>query len=105
MRSSSSAASSAWARERGTLDGVTIVDYAVYEHGRRVEEQVPLDELHERSDAVGGFAWIGLHEPTHAELDRSPLEFGLHALAVEDAVKAHQRPKLEVYGDVALGSC
>jgi magnesium transporter len=81
---------------------VTIVDYAVYEHGHRVPEQPPLDELYDRCHELGGFAWIGLHEPTHAELDSVAREFGLHHLAVEDAVKAHQRPKVERYGEVIL---
>lgn len=47
----------------------------------------------------GGFAWIGLHEPTEAEFAGIAREFGLHPLAVEDAVHAHQRPKLERYDD------
>lgn len=47
----------------------------------------------------GGFAWIGLHEPTEAEFAGIAEEFGLHPLAVEDAVHAHQRPKLERYDD------
>ncbi len=47
----------------------------------------------------GGFAWIGLHEPTEAEFAVIAAEFGLHPLAVEDAVHAHQRPKLERYDD------
>ena len=47
----------------------------------------------------GGFAWIGLHEPTEAEFAGIAGEFGLHPLAVEDAVHAHQRPKLERYDD------
>ncbi len=57
------------------------------------------------SDAVdearagGGFVWVGLHEPTEKEFDLVTREFGLHPLAVEDALKAHQRPKLEVYDD------
>jgi magnesium transporter len=48
---------------------------------------------------AGGFVWIGLHEPTEDEFDHVTREFGLHPLAVEDALKAHQRPKLEVYDD------
>jgi magnesium transporter len=46
--------------------------------------------------------WIGLHEPTKEEFEVVRVEFGLHELAVEDAVKAHQRPKLERYGDSLL---
>lgn len=55
-----------------------------------------LDEAREVGDA---FLWIGLHEPTEAEFDLVTSEFGLHPLAVEDALHAHQRPKLEVYSD------
>nr|WP_206322865.1 magnesium/cobalt transporter CorA [Streptomyces sp. HNM0575] len=55
-----------------------------------------LDEARETGDA---FLWIGLHEPTEAEFDHVRSEFGLHPLAVEDALHAHQRPKLEVYDD------
>ena len=46
--------------------------------------------------------WIGLHEPTPEEFDAVSEEFALHELAVEDAIKAHQRPKLERYGDVSF---
>ena len=76
-----------------------IVDYAVYRDGQRVGEQIPLDELFEHSRGRNSFAWIGLHEPTPEEFDAVRREFGLHELAVEDAVNAHQRPKLEKYGD------
>src|SRR5262249_15626337 len=86
---------------RATLDRV-IVDYAVYEGGHRVEEAIPLDELHERSQANHGFAWIGLFEPTADEFDSVAGEFDLHPLAVEDAITAHQRPKLDRYGDSLL---
>jgi magnesium transporter len=47
----------------------------------------------------GGFVWIGLHEPHEEEFAEIARLFGLHPLAVEDAVHAHQRPKLERYGD------
>lgn len=79
-----------------------IVDYAVYEGGHRVEDAIPLDELHERSQANHGFAWIGLFEPTAEEFDSVAGEFDLHPLAVEDAITAHQRPKVERYGDSLL---
>ena len=49
----------------------------------------------------GDFVWVGLHEPSQDEMELVALSFGLHRLAVEDAVVAHQRPKLERYdGDV-----
>lgn len=47
----------------------------------------------------GSFVWVGLYEPEDAVLDMLQEEFGLHDLAIEDAQKAHQRPKIEAYGD------
>ncbi|MFJ8788839.1 magnesium and cobalt transport protein CorA [Streptomyces sp. NPDC102462] len=78
-----------------------VVDCAVYRDGARVESAKPLTP-HEAMRQVrrdGGFVWIGLHEPTEAEFAGIASEFGLHPLAVEDAVQAHQRPKLERYDD------
>ncbi len=76
-----------------------IVDSAVYVNGHRYAGEIPLAETYEASRKQGCFAWIGLHEPTEEEFDSVRREFDLHELAVEDAIKAHQRPKLEVYGD------
>ena len=76
-----------------------IVDYAVYEEGARREGDLALEDVYEACRIDGSFAWVELHEPTAEELDRVRREFGLHELAVEDAEEAHQRPKLEVYGD------
>ncbi|MFE6978761.1 magnesium/cobalt transporter CorA [Streptomyces sp. NPDC057682] len=77
-----------------------IVDCAIYREGRRTagpdDFSDALDEARASGDA---FLWIGLHEPTEKEFDRVSSEFGLHPLAVEDALSAHQRPKLEVYDD------
>lgn len=78
-----------------------VVDCAVYRDGRRMEAsacQTPHEAML-RVREGGGFAWIGLHEPTEAEFAVIAREFGLHPLAVEDAVHAHQRPKLERYDD------
>jgi magnesium transporter len=76
-----------------------IVDCAVYRDGRRVHEEIPLEHAFEESRYEDAFAWIGLYEPTTEEFEAVRREFGLHELAVEDAIKAHQRPKLEIYGD------
>jgi magnesium transporter len=76
-----------------------IVDCAVYEDGRRRTGSLALEEAFEASRLHDAFVWIGLHEPTAEEFDSVRREFELHELAVEDAIKAHQRPKLEVYGD------
>ncbi|MCT9078386.1 magnesium/cobalt transporter CorA [Streptomyces fulvoviolaceus] len=77
-----------------------IVDCAIYRDGRRTEGpadfSAALAQCRREGDA---FVWIGLYEPTEKEFDRVAEEFGLHPLAVEDALNAHQRPKLEVYDD------
>ncbi|MFL5896628.1 MAG: magnesium/cobalt transporter CorA [Thermoleophilaceae bacterium] len=75
-----------------------IVDLALYEDGKRTTD-VPLEHAFEACRKPGTFVWIGLHEPTDEEFDAVRGEFGLHELAVEDALKGHQRPKLEVYDD------
>ncbi|GAA4826218.1 magnesium/cobalt transporter CorA [Nocardioides caeni] len=79
-----------------------IVDAAVYRDGVRVPvECAPHDYAALRGTVDGhhDFVWVGLHEPTHVELSEIADAFGLHPLAVEDAVVAHQRPKLERYED------
>jgi magnesium transporter len=76
-----------------------IVDCAVYEDGRRRETKLALEDAYEAAREPGAFVWIGLVEPSEAEFDAVRREFELHELAVEDAIEAHQRPKLEVYGD------
>ncbi|NGN65663.1 magnesium and cobalt transport protein CorA [Streptomyces sp. A7024] len=82
---------------RDPATGSAIVDCAVYRHGRRVTERLSPAEAMRAVRATGGFAWIGLHEPTEDEFQGIAKEFGLHPLAVEDAIQAHQRPKLEPY--------
>ncbi|MFG2513606.1 magnesium and cobalt transport protein CorA [Streptomyces sp. NPDC048584] len=76
-----------------------IVDCAIYREGHRSEGPRDFSDALDGARAAGGFVWIGLHEPTADEFDLVAREFGLHPLAVEDALKAHQRPKLEVYDD------
>jgi magnesium transporter len=76
-----------------------IVDMAVYEDGRRRDGPLELEEAYEACRSENAFAWIGLFEPSEEEFESVRREFDLHELAVEDAIKAHQRPKLEVYGD------
>jgi magnesium transporter len=76
-----------------------IVDCAHYKAGKRQHEGKL--SLEEASTCVGGaegeFVWLGLHEPSMEELEEVAKRFGLHELAVEDASRAHQRPKLEDY--------
>jgi magnesium transporter len=77
-----------------------IVDCAIYREGRRAEGPSGLTEALEAARADrDAFLWIGLHEPAQEEFDQVSAEFGLHPLAVEDALSAHQRPKLEIYED------
>ena len=81
---------------------MSVVDNAIYVDGRRAKAPRSLDHTFEelRSCGGGSFCWIGLLRPTHEEIRAVADEFGLHALAVEDTVTAHQRPKLERYDDV-----
>jgi magnesium transporter len=76
-----------------------IVDCAVYEDGRRRSGDLALQQAYEACRDPDAWVWIGLHEPTREEFDSVRREFDLHELAVEDAIKAHQRPKLEAYDD------
>jgi magnesium transporter len=76
-----------------------IVDSAIYVDGRRAVEPASLQEFYEACRQQHGLAWIGLYEPTKEELSSVAQEFGLHPLAVEDVIKAHQRPKLERYAE------
>lgn len=79
-----------------------IVDSALYRDGVRVSLDAGKDGLDAALAARqgdGDFVWVGLHEPSESEMVRVSKAFSLHPLAVEDAVKAHQRPKLERYDD------
>jgi magnesium transporter len=66
--------------------------------GRKIRD-ITLDEISDFLAQPDGFVWVGLVEPDEALLAKLQGEFGLHELAVEDAHSAHQRPKLEAYGD------
>ncbi|MFT3871859.1 MAG: magnesium/cobalt transporter CorA [Nocardioides sp.] len=77
-----------------------IVDSAVYRNGIRVPLDCKAEDLHEIRAGItepGDFVWVGLREPNEAEIEDVAVAFRLHPLAVEDAVSAHQRPKLEHY--------
>ncbi|MGW5849591.1 magnesium and cobalt transport protein CorA [Streptomyces sp. NPDC055254] len=77
-----------------------IVDCAMYRNGRRSEGPEDFSDALELARASGdAFVWIGMYEPSEKEFEHVRREFGLHPLAVEDALNAHQRPKLEVYDD------
>jgi magnesium transporter len=78
-----------------------LIDNAVYAGGRRIATPDSVAESHEWLDQ--GFedrmVWLGLYRPEPAELGELAEQYGLPELAVEDAIKAHQRPKFERYGD------
>ncbi|MFI6846512.1 magnesium and cobalt transport protein CorA [Kitasatospora sp. NBC_00085] len=78
----------------------SVVDAAVYREGRRAGEPAGLADVYRQLPGKPGtMAWIGLYRPAEAQLLEAAERFGLHELAVEDAIVAHQRPKLERYGD------
>lgn len=79
-----------------------IVDSAIYRQGSRVNVDCSiqdLESLRDQSLFLGDFVWVGLHNPTFEEMDRLKDVFDLHPLAIEDALSAHTRPKLERFGD------
>lgn len=80
-----------------------IVDCGVYVDGRRLPGRFThQDALAEVRNRGAGFVWVGLHDPDEAQMADIAETFGLHALAAEDAVTAHQRPKLERYDDTLV---
>lgn len=75
-----------------------LVNSVVYREGRR-QVDIPVDEAGEWARKAGHVVWIGLYEPKIDLLKRVQRQFNLHPLAVEDAERAHQYPKVEQYGD------
>ncbi|MFI7212982.1 magnesium/cobalt transporter CorA [Micromonospora maritima] len=80
-----------------------IVDCGLYVDGERQPGRPQYAEaLAAARRERDGFVWLGLHEPDLAEMTEIAATFGLHELAVEDAVKAEQRPKLEHFGEIVF---
>ena len=77
---------------------MTVVAAYLYRHGKRIRE-VTIDEKVDCPSDKSEFVWIGICDPTADEMHRLQEQYGLHPLAVEDAVKADQLPKIDVYGD------
>jgi magnesium transporter len=75
-----------------------VVASVAYANGRRLGE-VAIPDISEVLEQPGRFVWIGLHDPDDEVLKEVQQEFSLHDLAIEDAARAHQRPKVERYGD------
>ena len=89
------------ARPEAPARRTSVVASALYDSdGRRVASHTRLaDTFRELRSRPGGMAWIGLERPDETELATLAREFDLHPLVVEDAIVAHQRPKIERYGD------
>ena len=86
--------------ERSAADAAALVDSAIYVDGRRLHSPKTLAGTYRMfRDQPGSMAWIGLYRPSEEQLLFLARQFALHELAVEDAIVAHQRPKLERYGD------
>jgi magnesium transporter len=80
---------------------VALTDCGIYDHGERKGGTVPLTEALDRAGrTTDGFVWIGLHDPSPDAVEALGRQFGLHPLVVEDAILAHQRPKLEHHDDL-----
>src|SRR5438477_1060344 len=75
-----------------------LLNCVVYQDGKKLAD-IPTAEISEYLARPGSLVWVAMFEPTPAELDEMAVEFGLHPLAVEDARKGHQRPKIEEYED------
>lgn len=75
-----------------------LINCVAYENGRKLAD-IAIEEISEYVERPGCFIWVAMAEPRPEELDVVAREFGLHELAVEDAHKGHQRPKIEEYGD------
>ena len=84
--------------DQGPIHAVGVVASSVYAHGVRVAD-IPVEDAGDWARKDGHVVWIGLLEPEPALLQCVQRQFNLHPLAVEDATNAHQRPKLEQYGD------
>lgn len=78
---------------------MSLIDNAIYVDGKRTSSPATLDETFELLRERHGMAWIGLYRPDVAEICSVAAEFDLHHSAVDDAIAAHQRPKLERYGN------
>ena len=74
-----------------------LINCAAYQNGKKLAD-IPIEQIHLFVSRPDCFVWVALKDPEAAELELMQAEFGLHDLAVEDAHKGHQRPKIEEYG-------
>ena len=78
-----------------------MINCVVYEEGRKLAD-ISVADISDWVQRPGCFVWVALRDPTDDELTQMQHEFGLHPLAVEDARKGHQRPKIEEYGEMVF---
>jgi magnesium transporter len=75
-----------------------LVNCVAYQNGRKLAD-IPVEDISEYVGRPDCFVWVAITEPTGDEIEQMAEEFGLHELAVEDAKRPHQRPKLDEYGE------
>ncbi len=75
-----------------------LISCVAYQNGRKLAD-IPVAQISGYVSRADCFVWVALFEPSPEELEEMAVEFGLHELAVEDARRGHQRPKIEEYGD------
>ena len=75
-----------------------LINCVAYQEGKKLSD-VPIEDISDYIQVPGCFVWVALKEPTTEELAKMQEEFSLHELAVEDAWRGDQRPKIEEYGD------
>jgi magnesium transporter len=75
-----------------------LINCVAYQEGKKLSD-IPIEDISEYLAKAGCFVWVALRDPSDVELAEMQREFGLHELAVEDAMRGHQRPKLEEYGE------
>ena len=86
-------------RQSGNAANPSCVITCAFYDGAGKRHDILLDNISDCLEREDGFVWIGLYEPAESVLVKVQEEFGLHDLAIEDAAKAHQRPKVESYGN------
>ena len=76
---------------------VMLINCVAYQEGKKLSD-IPVDAISDYLEKPDTFVWVALRDPTR-RAGRCKEEFGLHELAVEDALRGNQRPKIEEYGD------
>lgn len=75
-----------------------LINCVAYQEGRKLSD-IPVEDISDYLKLPGCFVWVALRDASADEISQMQVEFGLHELAVEDATRGHQRPKIEEYGD------